>query len=82
MSSAGAPLVHVCVGDAAGPAGLQVVTALAQECEFLIAGGGIADVDGARRVLDAGAGAVAVATAAMKDASLCGDMQRALRGGG
>lgn len=45
----------------------------------LIAGGGIRGVADARRVLDAGAGAVAVGAAAMKDAGFCKRLQRSLK---
>jgi dihydroorotate dehydrogenase len=45
----------------------------------LIAGGGIQNIDDARRVLDTGADAVAIGTAGMKDPGLCGSIQKALR---
>ena len=45
----------------------------------LIAGGGIKDMEGARRVLEQGADAVAIGTAAMKEAALCGDIQKRLK---
>jgi len=79
-SGAGVPVFHVCFGgDCTTPLGLKTIAGLAGRCEFLIAGGGIASVESARKALDAGAGAVAIATAAMKDPSLCGRIQRELR---
>ena len=80
ISSSGVPIVHVAIGSSRpGSSDLMAVGELAGRCEFLIAGGGVRDVDGARRVLKAGAGAVAIATAAMKDPTLCGRIQRELR---
>ena len=43
------------------------------------AGGGIKDMEGARRVWEQGADAVAIGTAAMKEAALCGDIQKRLK---
>ena len=80
ISSSGVPIVHVAMGSSRlGSADLRWLQKLGDQCEFLIAGGGVADVEGARRILDAGAGAVAIATAAMKDPTLCGRIQRELR---
>jgi tRNA-dihydrouridine synthase len=80
ISSCGVPIAHVAMGSShRGSSELHWLGKLAEKCEFLIAGGGVADVQGARRVLDAGAGAVAIATAAMKDPTLCGRLQRELR---
>lgn len=80
MVDCGAPVVHINAGSTdAGSAGLDVVSALKGRCPLLIAGGGIADLQGARRALAAGADAVAVGTAAMKDPTLIGTIQQALR---
>ena len=79
---AGVPIVHVAVDSTSpGSPDLAFASGASEGCPFLIVGGGIGDVDGARRVLAAGAGAVAIATAAMKDPDLCGRIQRALRAG-
>jgi len=80
ISSSAVPIVHVAMGSSRpGSSELRCLGELAGRCEFLIAGGGVADAAGARRVLDAGAGAVAIATAAMKDPTLCGRIQKELR---
>ena len=80
ISSTGVPIVHVVMGRALpGAEGSRCLGELAGRCGFLIAGGGVADVEGARRLLAAGAGAVAIATAAMEDPTLCGRIQRELR---
>ena len=80
MAAAGVPVVHVNIEHSdAQSEGLRALGQLALRCSFLIAGGGIANLESARRVLDAGAGAVAIGTAAMKDPTLCGRIQRALR---
>ena len=83
MVAAGVPIVHVAVDSTApGSSDLAFVSAASERCPLLIVGGGISDADGARRVLDAGAGAVAIASAAMEDATLCGRIQRELRADG
>ena len=80
IADAGGPIVHVDVGHTStGSSGLAWLGQLKGRCEFLIAGGGVRNVEGARRALTAGADAVAVATAAMKDPNLCGRIQLALR---
>ena len=80
MAECGVPIVHVNVGSTdAGSEGLRALNYLAGKCEFLIGGGGVKDVRGARRALKTGADAVAIATAAMKDPNLCGRIQRELR---
>jgi len=78
MVDSGVAIAHIAFGNAAGSRGLAAVGEVARACPFLIAGGGIDDADGARRVLDAGAGAVAIAGAAMHDAGLCGRIQAEL----
>lgn len=80
LSAAGVPIVHVRIAKPApGSPGLLALRTLASKCTCLIAGGGIADIDAARRVLDAGAQAVALGTAAMRDPGLCRRIQKALR---
>ena len=70
------PAVHINVWDtSAGSAGLQMISALRGKCEFLIAGGGIKNSEDVRRVLAAGADAVAIGTAAMDQAQLIGRIQ-------
>ena len=80
LADVGIPVVHINLGETrSGSSGLLFLERLAGRCLCLIAGGGIRNIDDARRVLDAGADAVAIATAAMKDPALCGSIQRALR---
>ncbi len=79
MASAGVRLVHANVGQAAAPEGQDLIRRLKAEIPFLIAGGGLSTVEGAQAALEAGADAVAVATAAMTDPDLCGRLQAALR---
>lgn len=82
MAHAGVPVVHVSIGSCdPESAGLKALKELAGLCDFLIAGGGVTDLAGARRMLAAGAGAVAIGSAAMKDPTLCGRIQRRLRAG-
>jgi heptaprenylglyceryl phosphate synthase len=81
MAEAGAFYVHINAGSTGpGSAGLEAIGQLKGKAQFLIAGGGIEDAEGAKRVLKAGADAVAVGTAAMKDAGLCGRIQKAIAG--
>ena len=74
LTGLGVPIIHAVADEPA------VFTNLAKRCPFLIGGGGVKDVATARRILDAGAGAVAVASAAMKDPDFSGNLQIQLRG--
>ena len=75
-TAAGVPIVHLNIESSdAQSAGLRALGQLAGKCGFLIVGGGITDAEDARRVFKAGAGAVAIGTAAMKDRTLCGRIQ-------
>ena len=78
----GVEAVHVNVGDATGEPGLRLTAQLSERVPFLIVGGRIKTADQARRAIEAGADMVAVASAAMADASLCGRLQRELATGG
>jgi tRNA-dihydrouridine synthase len=81
LADAGASIVHVNVTRTRAESdGLATVERLRGHCPILIAGGGIRDEAGARRTLAAGADAVAIGTAAMKDVGLCRRIQEAIRG--
>ena len=76
----GAQIVHVDVkGCGQGCSELEIIKKLAKNSSFLIAGGGVKDIDGARRFIEAGANAVAIAKAAIKDENICGKIQSLLR---
>ena len=80
LIEAGVPVIHMnvrCVDE--GSAGLQMIRRLAEKEVVRIAGGGVKDVADARRVLAAGADAVAIGAAAMKDAGLCRRIQGKIR---
>ncbi len=80
LDAVGIPIVHVNVGNTdAGGEGLAILEQISGKCSLLIAGGGVTDIEGARRVLSAGADCVAIGTAAMKQPDLCGRIQRLLR---
>ena len=80
LAGVGIPVVHINLEETrSGSNGLHFLEQLTGRCQCLIAGGGIQNIDDARRVLDAGADAVAIGTAAMKDPGLCGSIQKALR---
>ncbi len=80
LTQVGVPIVNISVGTTApGSAGLKAVKQLSGHCACLIAGGGIKDLEGARRVLEQGADAVAIGAAAMKNPYLCGDIRKCLR---
>lgn len=82
IAEAGVPIVHVNVEDTGpGSDGLAMIDTLRDKARILVAGGGIRDVSDAERVLEAGADAVAIGTAAMKDAELCRRIQKLLPGG-
>ncbi|MFH2068999.1 MAG: HisA/HisF-related TIM barrel protein [Candidatus Omnitrophota bacterium] len=80
LTEVGVPIVSVNVEtNSPGSTGLKAVKQFAGHCACLVVGGGIKDLEGARRVLEQGADAVAIGTAAMKNPSLCGDIQKRLR---
>lgn len=65
LTEIGVPIISINVETTApGSTGLKAVKQLAGRCACLIAGGGIKDSEGARRVLEQGADAVAIGTAA------------------
>jgi len=80
MTESGVPIIHVNVGSTdLGSEGIEMLKLLAGRCRFLIASGGIKDIEGVQRVLEAGADAVAIGTAAMKDPDLCYRVKNLLR---
>lgn len=79
IAEEGGEAVHVASGAFGTPAGADLAATFASRCGFLIVGGGISTTPQARRLLDAGAGAVAVCSAAMRDPELLGRMQTELR---
>lgn len=82
ISAAGVPIIHINVEDSQeGSEGLAMLGRLREKCRVLIAGGGVRDIQGARRILRAGADGVAIGTAAMEDPQLCGKIQSTLRNG-
>lgn len=82
IAASSVPIVHMSIGNCDPDSeGLKALGKLASLCDFLVAGGGVTDLADARRILDAGAGAVAIASAAMKAPTLCGRFQNHLRPG-
>jgi len=79
MVGVGVKIVHANVGHAVDQYGVTLIRRLHEHCPFLIIGGGIRTSEHAHAVIEAGADAVAVATAAMTDPTLCGRLQAALR---
>ena len=79
MAAAGVHLIHANVGQVTTDEGRDRIRRLKTHGGFVIAGGGIGSADDAVSALEAGADAVAVGTAAMKDPTLCGKLQAALR---
>jgi tRNA-dihydrouridine synthase len=80
VREAGAPIVHMNVEQVAeNSVGLEMIARLAEKDIVLIAGGGVRTVADARRVIASGADAVAIGAAAMKDATLCRQIQEPLR---
>ena len=78
MAETGVQIVHANVGDALSDRGCQAINRLKTSGMFLIIGGGVKTAEEARRVLEAGADAVAIGTAAMADPALCGRLQAAV----
>ncbi len=79
MAEVGVQIVHANVGNAVSEEGLQAISRLRKSDLFLIIGGGIKTPEEARSVIEAGADAVAVGTAAMHNPSLCGQLQAGIR---
>lgn len=82
LASVGVRAVHANVGDAKSAEGQRLIRGLGRHGVFLIVSGGIASLADAEAALEAGADAVAVGTAAMTDATLCGRLQKELRAAG
>ena len=80
MADFGAQIVHVNVkGDGQKHSELETINKLAKNNPFLIAGGGIKNIDHARKLIEAGADAVAIATATIKNKNICEKIQNLLR---
>lgn len=75
----GVPILHANLGLAFEPEGIETIRKLSQIFDFVIAGGGITGLDGAREVLAAGAGAVSVAKAAIQDQSFIERLSKELK---
>jgi tRNA-dihydrouridine synthase len=80
LIAGGVEAVHANIGNATATEGLELVRRLSDRVPCLIVSGKIATTEDARLVIQAGADAVAIATAAMKDPQLCGRVQAGLRG--
>ena len=81
IAKAGIPVVHINVGATdPGSPGLRILEGLRGACPLLIASGGIREIGNARAALQAGADAIAIGSAAMHDAGLCGRIRSALSG--
>jgi len=59
--------------------GIGFLYGLKKEGLFIIAGGGINDIDGAKRILEHGADAVAIGNAAIRDPGICRRIQDGLQ---
>jgi len=58
--------------------GIKFLDGLEKEGLFIIASGGITDINGARRILEQGADAVAIGNVAIGDPDICSDIQSRL----
>ncbi|MGA2916781.1 MAG: hypothetical protein ABSE89_12225 [Sedimentisphaerales bacterium] len=75
----GTPILHANLGLAYEPQALETIRKLSQVFDFVIAGGGITGLDGARMVLNAGAGAVSVSKTAIQDQNFIRQLSRELK---
>jgi len=75
----GVPILHANLGLAYEPQAIETIRKLSKIFDFVIAGGGITGLDGARQVLNAGAGAVSVAKAAIQDRSFIERLSKELK---
>ncbi|MBN1787155.1 MAG: hypothetical protein JW806_02035 [Sedimentisphaerales bacterium] len=78
-AQSGTPIVHANLGLAFEPEAIATIGELSQIFDFVIAGGGITGIDGAKEVLEAGAGAVSVAKAAIQDVHFIEQLGRELK---
>jgi len=82
LVEAGVACIHANLGSAPAERSLRLIPKLKERVPLLIIGGGVSTPEEAARVIEAGADAVAIGSAAMKDPGLCGLVQRALRAPG
>jgi len=75
----GIKIIHANVPESPDPAKAKIIQTLKKLSPWLIVGGGIKDVGDAQAVINAGADAVSVGTAAMQDADFCGRLTTHLR---
>lgn len=76
----GIRLFHIDIADIPPDSkSIQFLDNLKKDRMFIIAGGGITDEDGAKRIIKHGADAVAIGNAAIKDPNICGNIQRRLK---
>lgn len=80
VADAGIRMLNLVLHDV-GPGSVEfgLLPQVKERCDFLISGGGIETVEDARRFISAGADAVAIGSAAMKDPGLIGRIQAELR---
>lgn len=76
----GIQLLHININNSKpGSIGIRFLDNINKEDLFIIAGGGIKDVEGAKRLLKHGANAISIGNAAIKNPHICGNIQRQLR---
>jgi len=80
VADAGIRMLNIVLHDVRpGSAEFGLLPKVKEHCDFLISGGGVQTVEDARRFVDAGADAVAIGSAAMRDPGLIGRIQAELR---
>ena len=75
----GISIIHINIIDSEeNSKGLRFLKNLNKDNIFIIAGGSINDLNGAKRVLNTGVGAISIGSAAINDPNICGDIQKLL----
>jgi tRNA-dihydrouridine synthase len=75
----GIPIIHINIlSSEEGSKGLEFLMNLNKEKVFVIAGGGVKDINGAHRIMNTGVNAVSIGTEAIKKPEICGIIQKLL----
>jgi tRNA-dihydrouridine synthase len=75
----GIPIIHINVkSNREDSEGIKFLKKVNKENIFIIAGGSIKDLNGALRIMNAGANAVSIGSASIKNLDICGDIQKLL----
>ena len=79
MRNEGISIIHInIINSEENSKGLRFLKNLNKDNIFVIAGGSINNINGAKRVLSTGANAISIGSAAIKNPNICGNIQKLL----